>query len=58
VRRSGILLFNSKVLDTTYASPIFRQKLMAYWSSSQLELIATCVMIPLGLLAAFAGEDS
>lgn len=40
------------------ASPVFRQKLVAYWNSSQLEVIATCVMIPVGLLAAFVGEDS
>lgn len=40
------------------ASPAFRQKLVAYWSSSRLDLIATCLMIPLGLLAAVAGEDN
>lgn len=40
------------------ARPVFRQKLLTYWSSSRLELIATCVMIPLSLLAAFASEDN
>jgi hypothetical protein len=40
-------------------SPVFQQKLVAYWKSSQLELIANCVMIPLGLLlAVLASEDS
>jgi hypothetical protein len=40
------------------ASPVFQEKLETYWSSSKLELITTCVMIPVGLLAAFAGDDS
>ncbi|HWN42266.1 MAG TPA: hypothetical protein VNW71_08590 [Thermoanaerobaculia bacterium] len=53
------LLAPNERVAVAEASPIFQQKLVAYWNSSQLELIATCVMIPLGLLAQFAGgEDS
>lgn len=51
-----LLASNKSMVAET--SPVFQQKLVAYWSSSQLELIATCVMIPLSLLAAFASEDS
>jgi hypothetical protein len=40
------------------ATPIFQEKLAVYWESSNLELIATCVMIPIGLLAAFMSEDN
>ena len=40
------LLVPNERLAVAEASPVFRQKLVAYWSSSQLELIATCVMMP------------
>ncbi len=50
------LLASKERMAGAEASPIFQQKLVAYWSSSQLELISTCVLIPLSLLAAFAGE--
>lgn len=53
------LLAPNERVAVAEASPVFQQKLVAYWNSSQLELFATCVMIPLGLLAALAGgEDS
>lgn len=50
------LLASNERKDIAEASPAFQQKLATYWSSSQLELISTCVMIPLGLLAAVIGE--
>lgn len=52
------LLLPNDSVAVAEASPVFQQKLVAYWNSSHLELIATCVMIPLGLLAALAGEDN
>lgn len=50
------LLVSNEKKASVEASPAFQQKLATYWTSSQLELISTCVMIPLGLLAAFASE--
>jgi len=52
------LLAPSKGVAGVEASPVFQQKLVVYWKSSHLELIATCVMIPIGLLAALASEDN
>jgi hypothetical protein len=50
------LLASNERKAVAEASPAFQQKLATYYSSSQLELISTCVLIPLSLLAAFAGE--
>lgn len=50
------LLTSSEAKAVSETSPAFQQKLATYWNSSQLELISTCVMIPLSLLGAFAGE--
>jgi hypothetical protein len=50
------LLASKERMADAEVSPAFQQKLVSYWSSSQLELISTCVMIPLGLLAALAAE--
>jgi len=52
------LLAPNERVAVAEASPAFQQKLAIYWESSHLELIATCVMIPIGLLAAFASEDN
>ena len=52
------LLVPNERTSLAEANPVFQQKLETYWSSSQLELVSTCLIIPLGLLAAFAGEDS
>lgn len=38
--------------------PVFRDKLLSYWKSSRLELVSTCVLIPMALLASAMGEDS
>ncbi|HXU44439.1 MAG TPA: hypothetical protein VN783_02865, partial [Thermoanaerobaculia bacterium] len=52
------LLVPSQRVAVAEANPVFQNKLRIYWNSSRLELIATCVMIPIGLLAAFASEDN
>ena len=39
--------------------PGFRDKLTSYWRTSRLDLLATCVIVPLGVLAMlFYGDDS
>jgi SH3 domain-containing protein len=39
------------------AGPVFQEKLVTYWKSSRLEMVATCVMIPVGLLVVLAGAS-
>lgn len=50
------LLSSKDSKDAAEASPAFQQKLETYWSSSKLEMVSTCVLIPLSLLVSIMGE--
>lgn len=50
------LVVSSERKSVEETSPVFQQRLTTYWSSSQLEMISSCVVIPLSVVASLVGD--